>query len=302
MNANTLTGMVCGTVVVVVLLAAMLMPAISEAQLTAGSSVTYENTQTDGNCYMRAIQDGDTLVVTTDGTNNGVVELNGTQITTIAGSTTITYHTLIFSDVYCLWLGGATGSPAATHYGATGQTTVPYGECKVEYSDGVITETYTETDSTVSTYTWEDATWGFICCNESEAEYFESVRSGSTAFYTTGVNDVVCSGVYTTGDLDTFYAYYNGTNTCNEGYTMSTDLDMTLVEGTTDIYSTTIEVSISDGTDTESFVPYRIMIPLEVTGHADSGGMYSVYGVIPIILVVSLVIGAISMIATGRRD
>lgn len=296
--------MVCGIVAVVVILATMLIPAINDAQLTAGDEVTYDNFQDDHNLYMRAIKDGDTLVITSDGVNETTATLNGTRVLPIinAYETIINYHTLIFSDVYAVWTGGATGNPSVAHAGSTGQEGAPTGETKIEYNNGTYTETFTPLNGNVVTRSWSGGTWGFICCNADEAEYFESTRTGNNAFYIKNANDVVCSGVYTTGELDTWYWYYNGQSGCNTGYTASTEIGMTLTEGTTDIYDGTVTVSISDGENTEEFVPFRIMIPLEVTGHATSGAMYSLYGVIPIIFVVALVVGAIGIFAIGRRD
>lgn len=302
MSANTVTGMVCGAAIVVILLATMLVPAIDEAQLTAGDEVTYTNAQDDTNIYMRSIEDGDTLLITADGVNNTTYELNGTEITNIAGGETINYHSLIFSDVYNLWTTSATGKPSSAGAGDTSITYGVIGTMEITYNSGTYTVDYTPTSGTASTLTYSDGTWGFIVCNEDEAEYYESIRTGNNPFYAKTTNDVVCSGIYTTGDFDTFYYYYNGTSGCNSGYTASTDVELTLADGTTDIYTGTVTVSISDGTDTEEFTPYRIMIPLEVTGHSASGAMYSIYGLIPIILVVALVMGAIGMIATGRRD
>lgn len=292
---KNLVGAIIAVTCSIIILGLVLVPVIDDIQLTSGDKVTYANPQDDGNLYMRAIQDGDVLSCVVSADANTTIALNGESLLTIAGDSFSGYHSLIFSDVFgCNTSNSASGLQAYSDQ----STSIGYNSsCTIEYDSG----TFTLTPSVGVAQTYSGATWGYIACNEDEAEYYETVRTGSSTFYVSSSNDVICSGLYTTGDLDTFYWYHMGdSGVAVEGYDGNADVDLVLVDGTTDVYLASIAFEVTDGTDTESFTPYRIMIPLEVSGHATSGAAYSLYGVIPVIVIISIVFMVAGMIYSKR--
>lgn len=115
------------------------------------------------------------------------------------------------------------------------------------------------------------------------------------------INDIVCVGFYTTGELDTIYSVIDGVAKAGDGYTASLNYNFQLKEGTTDIYEIeTFKVVISDGTTTEEFVPYYALVPSEVKGHADSGAAYSAIGVIIPVVILGLIIACVALIFRSR--
>lgn len=295
MDQKTLVAGVIALTISIILTASVLVPVIQETQVTAGDKIVKTNPQNDSNVYMREIEDGDTLVITPVENSNVEYTLNGETILTIAGSDDMIYHSLIMSDVLNYYTGDA---EYVGGYGSVNSTSIVYlnqsRQTTIEYDDGV----FTLTSGSNEPITISGSEWGFIACNEDEAGYYESTRFGQTmpTYYVTGDNDIVLSGVYTTGNNDTFYSYYNGIASCAEDYDIEVTITKTLAQGTTDIYAASVSVDIGG----EDFVPYRFMVPLEVEGHASSGAAYSLYGVIPLLVIVSIVLMAAGMIYSKR--
>lgn len=292
MKTNILTLAITLTLGVI-LAGSLLIPVIDDAQRTAGPEITKTNATGDWNSYMREIKDGDTLVITV-GSPNTTYELNGVTVNNIEGNPSSAYHSLIFSDVFNIASRGVSGGIDVNSNQSTSSTTM--GSCVIEYNSGTFTLTPSSGDTTPIEY--PGATWGYIMCNQSEADYYESIRTGQYGFYISSENDVICSGLYETGSNDTFYWYHNGISGVSEDFTIDTEITKTLVQGTTDIYTGAISITIGD----ESFTPYRIMIPIEVDGHESSGAAYSLYGAIPIIVIVGLIVAALGAIAVKNRD
>ena len=282
------------SIMVVALVGAVILtgfiPVLGATQDNIGDSVTYENPLNDGNYYMRKIADGDTLVVTVASGETTTVYVNGEQIKTIAGDIIGGYHDLIMTNVFTANTGGSTSGLQIASYNST---SVGYtSTTTITYSNGTITQT----NDGQTSIEFAGVEWGYIVCNEPDAGFYESVRTGGTPFYIKTNNDIVCGGVYTTGDNDTYYWYKDGVSFVYQDYTTSAEINKTLVAGTTDIYQATITINVGD----ESFTPYRVLIPLEVTGHQASGALYDVYGLIPLIVAVGLLMFAITAILIRR--
>ena len=126
-----------------------------------------------------------------------------------------------------------------------------------------------------------------------------TLNAPTTPFYTSNTDKIVILGnVYTTGDNDTFYAYYDGELTVNDEYAdvSSVAITRTLSNGYTDIYDTSVVVNVGD----ESFTPFFILAPKTVTGHSATGAMYDIYGLIPLIVAVGLLMFVITAILIRR--
>jgi hypothetical protein len=123
----------------------------------------------------------------------------------------------------------------------------------------------------------------------------------ASAFYTSNANKIVVLGnIYTTGDNDTYYAYYDGKLTVNEDYEDNSKVNIvkTIANGYTDIYSTTLSVSIGE----ETFTPYFVLAPITISGHEASESMYDLLGVIPLLVTIGLILGIVGVVAVRRLE
>lgn len=280
MDYKNIMTLIIAALVGVVILAGFL-PIITATQDTAGDSITINNAINDGNYYVRELKEGDVLIVEVTEGQTTKVKLNGEYVKTIEGTDIGAYHNLLMSDVLTVWSAAGTGS---CQYGSNESIAIGYTNATATftYSGGVFNIQYGTQNITLN----DSPTWGFVVCNESDAGYYDSTRTGQYTFYIKNDNDVVCSGAYTTGDNDTYYWYYNGVAGVAEDYTCSYNFEKTLVDGTSDIYEAHCEFVVGD----ESFVPYRILIPLEVTGHKTSGALYEIFGLLPLIAGIGLLL------------
>lgn len=256
------------------------LPMITSIQNTSGDLVTYDNPINDGNYYVRELKDGDTLeVIVTEGSNT-TVKLNDVFVKTIEGGDIGGYHNLLLSDVLTVW---STSITSACQLAISTSVNIGYTNATATfvYTDGKINVQYGTTE-----FDTEVLTWGYVVCNESEAGYLESTRTGQYEFYLSNDKDVVCSGVYTTGENDTYYWYYNGVAHVSEDYTCSFTTNKVLVDGTSDVYKGTANFTIGN----ETFTPYRVLMPLEVTGHATKGALYEIFGILPLLVGVGLLL------------
>jgi hypothetical protein len=102
--------------------------------------------------------------------------------------------------------------------------------------------------------------------------------------------DIVALGAYTSGDNDTMYRLVNGVLTIGGAFDHSFNVETSLYEGTTDIYKID-NLTITIGG--ESFTPYYVLVPVEVSGHATSGATYTILSVVPIVVVAGLIMAGI---------
>lgn len=296
-------------VVGIILAGSLLIPVLSDAQKTIGPEVTVTN---DSAIVLREIEDGDVLkcVRTKTGATSwtDVWTLNDDVISSLSGGS-LAWNVGIMSDAIYMQINSSGNSaagtyydmtrstPAATYYGISSSAEIgDVGVTSFSFANGAATVTYNENTTLEVPYTW-----GYIVCPYEDGEYCAAVSGGVGAVK--DPNQVALCGAYTSGDLDTMYYYKDGqTYVSNTAYTMTANITTAVHSGTTDIYDATVSVDMTDGDDTESFTPYRILVPYEVTGHAASGASYSLLGAIPIIVIVALIVAAIGMVAVRRND
>lgn len=284
MKTNILT-LIITLVVGVIFAGALIAPVISDAQKTIGPEVEYTNA---GHGYALISSNSDITATLTDTS----ITIGENEYTS-DGST----YWMIASDTFAIWYGGGVNHPILitdrTNEGElyqpwidTASITMSNGTYEITYTpvgEGAIEETYT------NTYTW-------IMVPSENGEYI-SVDAGSTN-YIKSLNDLIFSGYYSTGENDTYYSLKNGTAKAGE-YTASVSGTLTLVEGTTDVYTVTNPLMhVGD----EEFTPFMYLVKQNVTGHAASGASYSLLGAIPIMVIVALVMVAVGAIAYRRAD
>lgn len=290
-------------VVGIILAGSLLVPVLSDAQKTIGPEVTLTN---DSPVVLREVEPGDVLIVTrstVDGVTDDVWTLNGEPVVGPTGSAD-RWNVCIMSDGVYLQANAPANSAIGVRYDMTKSTpSANYlsgggGTASYTFTFNEDTIVLTSGENTLSTYGY---TWAYVMCPYGEGEYCAPIAGG--VGIVKDPNQVILCGAYTSGDLDTMYYYKNGqTYVSNTAYTMTANITTAVHTGTTDIYDATVSVDMTDGDDTESFTPYRILVPYEVTGHAASGASYSLLGAIPIIVIVALIVAAIGMVAVRRND
>lgn len=286
MKTNIL-GLLMTLVVGVILAGALLAPVISEAQTTMGDPITKTNEGTNDIAY--GIVSSTEITIT----NGTTVSVDGNAL---VRSTDVAY--IFCTDSAFGWLSGSNSLIFIAGESRAQNTTLVVDTTKsatISAADGTLTVTLGD-----NTYT---ASYEWLLVPSANGEYVQALTLNDRNYYLDNSKDVIIlGGDYTTGDLDTFYWYYNGETKAQDGKIMSVGFAKTLVDGTTDIYSGHPVVTITDGDDTESFTPYRTFVKENIAGHATAGASYSLLGAIPIMVIVAILMAAIGAIALRRAD
>lgn len=280
---NKLVGLILAITVGIIMAGALLVPFVQDAQRTVGDEVTVSNTlQTETPTYN--IWSGEdiefTFVYTT-----GVYTVDGTEY----DYNTTVRHILLASNDFTYRNGGDEEAMILTQYiGDTEQ--VSNQDFTFTVSDGEYT-LVRGTDTLTGTVDW------LVYAVEDGTSNLGALPTGGS--FVTGYDDdfVVLGSIYTTGDNDTFYSYYDGDLTVNSTYESesSVSVSKTLKDGYADIYDTTVTVTIGD----ETFTPYYILVPISVDGH-ETGSAYSILGVVPVIVILALMMMMVPYIS--KRD
>lgn len=290
MKTNVLTLAITLTLGII-LAGSLLVPVIEDAQTNIGPEVTVNNTVREPSLNYNMWDGSDITISFTVSGSTGTYSINGEAQTTILTSTT---QSIVFaSNDVCARIGG-TSAPATLNVQHIGDTSGSTYSFTYVIENGEYTFTQLNHDPITGTVDW-------LIYAADEGDYNAgTINTPTSPFYTTDADKLVILGnVYTTGDKDTFYAYYDGELTVNEDYAdnSSVTINKTIADGYTDIYSTTVTVNVGD----ESFTPYFILAPKSVAGHEVSN-VDGLLGAIPIIVIVSLVLLGVGAIYTKRND
>ena len=285
MEPKRLIELTVGIVVGLVVFSAILMPVVNNAKLTTGDEVTYTNTGA-----------GYTLLTTSENMSISLYD------------TTITIDGVEYPAKTGTYWGIATDTWVIRYNGSTFDFTTgrlnggePYGPqidgATITLADGNSTVEYTFDNHTRSETYSSSYTWAAI---PSQSGEWITVSQNSQV-YVNDLNDFILSGFYTTGDNDAYYTYYDGVSSAyysSTTYPAEFTADLTLVEGTTDVYQTSRPLMhVGD----ESFTPYVYLVKEKISGHADSGTVYDMISVIPILIIAGLIIGIVG-VAISRRE
>lgn len=289
MDLKNIGGIVAGLVIAVVLLASVLVPIISTAMITIGEEASFDNTVRE--TYTYNVWDGEdvTFVFTKDNTAN-TYTVNGDSVTLTAAQ-----NILIASNFFSMRTGGQATNPGI-NYQYQGLTAGAEATLTYAISNGAYTLTIGETVFT------GDLEWMVYAVADGETGTSDlgQLTTPSSRFYTSDAQNIVVLGnIYTTGDNDTYYAYYNGDLTVNEEYASmsSVDISKTVKDGYTNIYNTSVTVQIGE----ESFTPYFILAPITVNGNEASGAMYDLLGIIPLLVTVGILMGIVTAVFVRRE-
>lgn len=287
MNSKLITSVI-GIAVAIIILASVLVPVISDARENAGEEITFNNRTPGGNqlpeTHMSELKDSDLLIIRTNGDSTHTVTINGEEYLQEDYSASINW---IMSDGIFI---SQNNTGAQYNIYMTGSTTRVISNSvgsQITMSGGVITLVSGSTTLTGS------YTWAFYF--DPEGEYVEVMgnRGSTLPYYVNSTHQIVCSGVYTTGENDCFYSMKDGIIKIDQDYTTGISTPYFSKEtNSTDVYSGAITLDIG----AESFQPYVVLVPNSVKGHEASGGAYNLYGVIPVFVIVLILLSAITLI------
>lgn len=279
MNGKLL-GTITGIVVLIVVLATFMIPAIEEAQRTAGAPITYEST---GYSY-KLSEGGVTGTLICD--SNGLF-WNGEAITDLGFA--------IFSDNLTVRVTGST-SPNGIEMIFKGAST----QIRPAWSNTLTLSIVPGTMHVKTSSIDEDAPYSWIYTPSEDGDWI-TVSNTMKNTYVCSIKDIVASGYYSSGENDCQYWMKDGVANCTNGYTAGVVWEPSKVEGTTDIYKINngeFKITI----DEESFTPYYWLVKKTVTGHEENKTMASLYGILPLLAVAALVVGAAGAILMRSRD
>lgn len=298
MDVKNLVMAVVGMVLAVVMVGGAFLPSVASALVVSGDPVEYTNT---GNFIFREAQDGDVLEITrtiVGDVKTDNVTLNGVVV---GGTTSNEWDNVLLSDGAYVRKVGTSGGTITNAY-IMGDTVTPNpflgfsdgGKVKVEFNNGTITGYKSNESGEYIDYFTASYTWAYVASPDGEGSHYVSENGQNSNAYVNIDSRVVLCGEYSTGELDTMYYYHNGEMVVySSGLTATLDKRLELVEGTTDVYKIRPLVTVTNGTITEVFEPYRYLVPLTVEGHKDSGVIYSLMGVLPIVVVAGLIMAGI---------
>ena len=284
MKTNILTLLVTLTVGVI-LAGALLAPVVSDAQKTAGEQVKLSNVETGitYNSYEMGAMDGDSSVTLL--LQDSVLTVNGTQVP-ISHSGTVGQLAINNDGSYI----GIRSNGAALYL--------------FQYVDGV--QNLITINPGISVVVSQDKTMvgdteyatGMDYCIGAESDnpvmrYFPNTTH---KIYVDNINDVSVLATYTVDDTTLNFGVTGTTGTLT-GHTVAVDYSLKLVDGYTDIYELETYSVTVDGAAASISSWYAFEY---VDGHEASGAIYSLYGVLPVLLIVALVLAAVSMVIRNK--
>lgn len=291
MKINNIIMGVLGVVICAIVISGAFLPAVASALVTSGDPISYYN---DGGQAYRPAEQGDIIVGSreiVDDVNVDTWTLNGEVIKSFAEQGA-QWTSLIFSDGAYGRIYNSSNTSLAGLYDISQNSQIPYylTGITMEFTANTI-EISATSGSTVNTFSWA-YTWAYIPCPSNDGVLI--ANAGPTNAYVLKDTFLVVGGLYSTGEIARFYYSNNSPMLTIVGEGSGTiEKTYNRVDGTTDIYNLNVNISVTDGISTEDFGPYQILVPYKVDGHKDSGPIYAMYSVLPIIAIVGLVMAGI---------
>lgn len=287
---NKLITLAVALVVGIILLGSLLVPVLKDTQQTIGAKVTYENENLTTNPYTYSKVDA---VTASFDYEESTFTVNGNTFNRGAlAYMAIVADTFEIEAKESTW----TGPNAVNCY--YGETTEAYpSTLEVSASNGVATLTINDTDVEVN------YSWMYVIVPEG-GQYHQHTASTNGAYCKSLSDVVIFGGKYSSGELDTVYTSYAGEVYVGvEEYQGTFNGTLTKVAGTTDIYQLgNATITITDGTDSETFTPYRALVINSVEGHEEEKAISALLGAIPVIILASFVIMAAALVINRRND
>lgn len=286
---NKIVGIIVSILVSLIMVGGVLSPIISSVGGDLGDPIKLEQTGSRSPYRLGEVPANDTVTfsVESDGVkiNGSVLELQGA----ISAWTPI-----IYTDGGYIQIRNETGATKITVFTVENlaeEIALSAGN-SVIFDNGVCT--INATDVTTFDYT--------VCYSVGYDDNIRMIidmgmRYDNAYSIVNSIKDVTIYGWYYTGENDTQYSFENGVLSVVGDYVATCDYELTLHDGTTDIYDIT-EFNITVGGET--FVPYFALVPDVVEGHADNGVAYNLVGIIPMLVIVGVLLMAVGLIFRSR--
>lgn len=285
---NKILATLVAVFVGIIMLGSVLIPTITDAKLVVGDPIELEQTGSRSPYLLGKVPTDDTvtLAVGTEG-----VTVNGELVEIVASPSTWT--PIIYTDGGFVQIRNESGTTKATVYTLDNNAT----DVSLESGNTAVFDGGVCTITASSTTTFNYSECYSIGYNDDMRLLIDMGMRYNTHSMVNSINDVTIYGWYATGENDTQYSFKDGKLSVVGDYESSVDYELTLHEGTTDIYDITkFNVTIGG----ETFVPYYALVPEIVEGHADSGAAYDIVGAIPIIIIIAIVLLAAGLIFRSR--
>lgn len=297
---NKILATVLAIFVGVIIVGSVLMPTVTDANKVLGDPVTFYN---DDIYTFKEVQDGDELVIERYLINEEKaikMSLNGNDIPIGRVYTPVVVSDGIVASIYPA-NNASTISYRMVKDNPTNESqfwgAMDEGTITISFDDGIFTFTMIAGDSTPATFT-VSCDWGYIACPVSDSSYIASSVSGS-AYVRDGTIPIICGPVTTPATM----IYQNNTGDfgiSNPDVTGAPIYTYSKVDGTSDIYTLDVKVSLtSGGVTTESDAGY-FLVPYKVVGHEDHGTSISLVNVLPILVIVAILMMSIALIFKSR--
>lgn len=281
-NSNGFIKMAVGALVVIIVAVSVILP------IFAGSadSVADKETLTNSGLSYAQIVDGETKtlalaagVYTIDGET---VEFPAATSSLVLAGEKMAIERLYYNGSILIrfWLDDQT----ALKYAAAFNLTI---------SADNVTGTITTTANPAEEITVDVDGWTYLY--DAAGDYV--FANGNESYYVNSLNDLVLSGLYSTGENDTVYSFKDGTMYTYGDYEASTTGTLTAYGNSYDGYTLSdITVSIGD----ETFTPYRCLVPKDVTVH-NKNLEYTLVGIIPVLILVGVLMMIVTAFISNRR-
>lgn len=281
MQSNNLIKIIVGAAVGLLVFVSFAMPMLIDSQESVADQDTKTNT---GATYLSVAPNPTTISY--DATNLKFT-INSDEQVKVANAL------YIVSENFTLRTTSGSGTVFYLANTSTTESGISYN-FTISYDGATLTLVK---DSDSSTIVNVDATWLYVSTENGD---YASAGYANNYYYTPDTN-IIARGYYSTGELDTYYwVTPDGAGVSNTDYIISWAFEGTLQDDTLNLYLGKAVISISDGTDTETFTPFNYAIESEITYKEPSGTMYNLIGLLPLLLAVALVLGVIGYAIRAR--
>ena len=295
MKGNRIVAGIVGLAVCVILVGSLLSPIISEAQ--DDQEVVYNNVVSTGN-YSRIV-DSDL-----ENINMVIVWDTATQVLTVDGSSIPVGadNVLFVSDQGMIRFSA--GNEFSELYILSSSTILLTGPVTATIAFGVITVV-----CGVDSYTITPIEWLFFPDGEGNYKNYRN-NDPTKTHYVNSIEDIYFCGRISTNEIGLFSGHGGSCTLWDMADDPSYDMTYTIerVQGYTDLYEfapSSYAVSTEAGTnpDLTPFVPFWMMVPVEITAHTDvNSSIIGLLGAIPVVVIAAIIIYAVRPVLIGRGD
>lgn len=298
MKTNILT-LVFTLVVGVILAGSLLMPVISDAQHARDTTYTNDAPYSYGKIYDFSENDlDDTIIISVCKTGERSITINGET------HNVSSYQPVVMSDAFTIRYYNTSMNFVTPSAGSKTIT-----EATITISGGVATFTdVLNTSGTEITIDPEPITWAFV--HDSNGDYSGLItENGITAYahkneiYTS--NWITTTSEYFSGKAgDDFVTITDGTDSTTAainwgGEYQNNGVYKLTLSSTSDDYTFVVDNAGEDYT----VHPFMVCVPKTVVGTPDdASGINALYGAIPVMVIVALLMTAVGAIALRRGD